>query len=94
MSKRPTSVAERLLLLERQVDDVLTRLVGSTNEPTEGPARAPYLGPAIPESLQHAIWQAGFDTPDKIREADDEELLAIPGVGRATLSRIREAVGH
>lgn len=32
---------------------------------------------------------AGYDTEDSIREASDDELRAIPGIGDATVKRIR-----
>lgn len=84
--QRPTSIAERLLLLEAQMDEVLRRLeagVGSTGL---------YLGPAIPENIHNILINAGYNTPEKLREASDEELLALPGIGKSTLTRIRKAL--
>lgn len=37
-----------------------------------------------------ALVQAGFDTPRKIRGATDQELSAIPTVGGATVTHLRE----
>lgn len=34
---------------------------------------------------------AGFDTAEAIRQADDAELLALDGIGPARLQQIREA---
>lgn len=36
---------------------------------------------------------AGYPTPRFLREASDEELLAIEGVGRGTVKKIRAWVG-
>ena len=35
------------------------------------------------------LTEAGFKTPHDIKTATSEQLLAIPGVGRVTLKRIR-----
>ena len=32
---------------------------------------------------------AGFDNPAKIRRAEDKDLRAIPGIGQASLDKIR-----
>lgn len=44
--------------------------------------------------LTKTLILAGYDTPDKIRVASDQELLAVDGVGRAALRRIRFALGQ
>lgn len=36
---------------------------------------------------------AGYEGPEAIREASDEDLLAIKGIGQKTLVEIREKVG-
>jgi hypothetical protein len=36
---------------------------------------------------------AGFDSPEKIRAASDEDLLALDGIGEGTLKKIREQQG-
>lgn len=38
--------------------------------------------------------EAGYTTLERVREATDEELLAIRGVGRRLLERIRDALRH
>ena len=43
----------------------------------------------MPADVPDALAAAGFDTPDKIAAASDDELLAIPGVGPATLKKLR-----
>lgn len=100
--KRPTSIAERLLLLEKQVDELMAAKAEEAsgprsparrdNQPQRQAGRGPYLGPAISQRIHEALWGAGFDTLEKLRAASDEELLAVPGVGRSTLTHIRTAL--
>lgn len=39
--------------------------------------------------LAENLRDAGIDTPDDLRAASDEDLLAIEGIGEATLKKIR-----
>lgn len=41
----------------------------------------------------NALSDAGFDTLPAIQEASDDELEAVPHVGKATIKKIREAFG-
>jgi len=36
--------------------------------------------------------KAGLDTVEKVKEATDEELLAVSGIGKSSLKKIREIV--
>ena len=40
--------------------------------------------------LAGLLVNAGFDNPAKIREATDEQLEAVPGIGKATRGRLRK----
>lgn len=42
------------------------------------------------ENLEKTLAEAGFDTKNKLNAATDEQLLALAGVGKATLKVIRE----
>lgn len=44
----------------------------------------------IGPDLAQKLWEAGYDSPDDLRSASDEELLAIDGLGNAKLKQIRE----
>lgn len=44
------------------------------------------IGPDLAEKLK----EAGYHSPDDLRSASDEELLAIDGLGNAKLKQIRE----
>lgn len=44
------------------------------------------IGPKLAANL----YQAGFLTPDQIREANDAELLKVPGVTKGMLKRMRQ----
>jgi hypothetical protein len=45
----------------------------------------------LDEALVAKLAEGGYDTADAIQAATDEQLLAIDGIGPATLKRIREA---
>lgn len=44
-------------------------------------------------ALVRVLVQAGYATPDAVRAADDDEIVAIKGLGQKALARIREALG-
>lgn len=44
----------------------------------------------LPQNLRDLL--AGYKTADAVRKASDDELLALDGVGPATLRKIREAL--
>jgi hypothetical protein len=56
------------------------------------PVLAPELADKVGVDLAGQLAGAGFDSPDAVHAATDEELLAVEGIGRATLRRIREAL--
>ena len=41
--------------------------------------------------LAEKLEKAGYRNPRQIRDATDEELLAVPGVGKAKLKQARKA---
>ena len=43
------------------------------------------------KKLAGALVEAGLDTPAKIKGATDAQIKAIPGVGPATVKKIRQA---
>ena len=47
---------------------------------------------AIAEPQAEALYEAGYADPRDVRALKDAELLAIPGVGQATLDKIRRKV--
>lgn len=55
-------------------------------------AQQAYKKPPTPVEKFSVLAAAGFDTFQKIREASDEELLAVKGIGKATLAKIRQEV--
>ena len=46
----------------------------------------------LPEVVIKALVGAGLDTPEKVVEATDEDILAIAGISRARLGLIRSGV--
>jgi hypothetical protein len=45
----------------------------------------------LTDDQRGALAEKGFVTLDDIREASDDELDAVPGIGEATVTRLREA---
>ena len=52
---------------------------------------AHYLGD---EALAEVLVMAGFALSKQVKAATDKDLLAVPGIGRATLRQIREKLPH
>ena len=44
----------------------------------------------IGSRIADALFAAGFTGTTKIRQASDAELLDVPGVGQATLQKLRQ----
>lgn len=47
----------------------------------------------VSKAMAGKLFDAGYVTPRFLREASHEELLAIPGIGRGALKKIRDWVG-
>jgi DNA-directed RNA polymerase alpha subunit len=47
----------------------------------------------LDKDVTELLAEAGYDGPEAIRKAPDEELLAIKGIGSAKLQEIRETTG-
>ena len=64
----------------------------------EPPSRTDWTGPdALAEYLNgrlaSVLLVAGLDSPEKVRRASDEELLALSGIDRKMLALIRRKLG-
>lgn len=82
MRRLPPAVGS---MMEREImADILEALVA---------AHAPVPAAGLDEDVTRLLADAGYDSPQAIREASDEDLLAIKGIGKAKLQEIREAVG-
>jgi DNA uptake protein ComE-like DNA-binding protein len=82
-NKPPTLMG---FMLEREVmADIVEGLVSAqvSQYPTD----------PVDESTVKFLTDAGYDTLEKVREASDEDLLAIKGIGEKTVAEIREKVG-
>jgi ERCC4-type nuclease len=78
---------EALVSFLREVDEALA---GSGDaSPEEALEDIDGINPEIAEELR----SMGFDSPDDLNEASDDELLAVDGIGPARLERIRKALG-
>jgi hypothetical protein len=62
--------------------------------PVEQPAPPELIAAldGLPEGALEALLAGGFVTVNQVRHAPDAALLALPGIGRATLRKIREAL--
>ena len=52
------------------------------------------LKSGVSKAMAGKLIDAGYQTPRILREASDEELLAIEGVGQATVDKVRVQVGR
>ena len=78
---------------------------GAAEPEAEKPSAKPAPIPTIEEAVSVAplsdyldnwivdlLVQAGYSTVKKVDKASDDQLVAIPGIGKATVKRIREAL--
>jgi hypothetical protein len=62
--------------------------------PTGTQAGGPTLYlPELSEAVHDSLIKAGFGSIEALAAASDRELEAVPGIGRATVKRIRAAMG-
>ncbi len=90
-------VVEKIVELDERVAALETAM-GKTAPPAGAgevirSAGGLYLGPGFSERLHQELTRAGYLTMDDLRAASDAELRRVPGVGPATLAKIRAAVG-
>lgn len=96
-NKPPVPTGEYVELNDQDAELFLRR--GFVKEPEGGkqessneqPNEAPGL--TVPEgSGREELIAAGYIADSDVRDTDDDTLLAIDGIGKATLERIRKAV--
>jgi hypothetical protein len=63
---------------------------GEPAAPTDEDAAKVIELPGVALEVAEALKKAGFDTIEKIKAATDEELTAIPMIGKGTLRKIRD----
>lgn len=86
MRRLPPAVGS---MMEREImADILEGLV-----PASAGASSDYPLTPLDQDVADALVSAGYETIDKVREASDEDLLAVKGIGKTKLKEIREAVG-
>lgn len=61
--------------------------------PVEAEAPPEAVVDPLPDSVIDTLAAAGYAGAEDIAAAPDEELLALPGIGPATLDHIRAAIG-
>lgn len=79
--------------LQAQIASLQAQLATLQGQQPAGGEQAPQddLG-GLPDGLAERLRAGGFTTRQQVRDADDERLLAIEGVGDATLKKIRDEV--
>lgn len=48
----------------------------------------------LPDHVVKKLKDGGFDKPEKVLEASDEELLLVPGISKKMLPAVRDGVKH
>ena len=82
---------------EKMAEDRLRSALESQGEPEEAPEEkrelpeGATLHDVLPEQASLLV-EMGFSTIQDVRDATDEELLAIDGIGPAKLRKVREAL--
>lgn len=79
MRERELAV-EILQTIKARVQDVMA--APASEEPAQG----------LDAEVTKILKDAGYDGPDEIRAASDEDLLAVKGIGPKKLDEIRQAV--
>lgn len=79
--------------LQAQIAALQAQLATLQGQQPAGGEQAPQddLG-GLPDGLAERLRAGGFTTRQQVRDADDERLLAIEGVGDVTLKKIRDEV--
>lgn len=71
-------------------EEALTRLEGtSEGDSQDSLEEVDGIGPDLAEKLQ----EAGYHSPQDLKSASDEELLAVDGLGPSRLRQVREDLG-
>lgn len=68
----------------------LLKRAGFTQVVEESAQKEEAETPDFWEKLGESLAAAGFDSPDAVLEATDDELMAVDGIGEATVKKIRE----
>lgn len=70
--------------IQQQIADLQTQLDKLSSAPT-----APAASDSLDAPTLDKLAQAGYATPEALTAASDEQLLAVSGIGQATLAKIR-----
>lgn len=83
--QRPETLEEFLAL--HPDAEVLGGYETKADQPVNNPV--PGDGFAIPVAVVELLADAGYETPELVASASDDELVAINGIGKKTLEMIR-----
>lgn len=92
---RNRAEAERLAT-EAQSNPIASALMallgrGQPAAPAPPQPRQQTVADVVGQEYAEKLAAAGFDTPEQIARASDDDLLAIEGIGTATLKKLRAA---
>jgi hypothetical protein len=81
---------------EREIPDDLAAVLVERGflEPAQAPDPLVALRAVVGDDVMETLYHASLDTHDAISGANDEMLLSLPGIGRATLGKIRKHAPH
>lgn len=87
-NRRARAEAERLAA-EAQGNPIASALMALLGGRQTSPVSRAAVAADISPDVLSALAAAGYDTPEAIAAATDDELLAVEGVGTATLKKLR-----
>lgn len=74
-------------------NEVLNEILGKMAAAPAASATSDYPLTPLDQDVADALVAAGYEKLEAVREASDEDLLKLKGIGPATLKDIRAAVG-
>lgn len=74
-------------------NEVLNEILGEMAAAPAASATSDYPLTPLDQDVADALVAAGYEKLEAVREASDEDLLKLKGIGPATLKDIRAAVG-
>lgn len=80
------------VLVEEAEAAFLEQLASKTESVPEGEESYDF-SPILGERADDALHSEGYDTPEDVRGASDDELLEVDGIGPKTVAKLREEFG-
>lgn len=81
------------VLVEEAEAELWEKLASKTQPAPEGQESYDF-SPILGEKADEALHSEGYDTPEDLRGASDDELLQVDSIGLKTVAKIREEFGN